>query len=263
MSACVILGSAFAGDVGLARLEPVKVRTRHGDAVMHRDPATGGYVVYRHGSPHQWLPHQIPYRALVAAIAEVGCTALLVTTSAGVLVPDVPLFVPHLIDDLIMMDNRLPDGSACTMFPEPQAGQGHLVVSEGLFRRPLSDWLRSRFSLPQRALTFLYVPGPRTKTAAENRYAATLGAEVNSMTLAPEVVLANELEIPVAGLAVGHKYSLPEHDPDASMTIAESLVACRSVVVDIAKVFLESAPSVGFGNHIHRFADVQDTEREG
>ena len=34
-----------------------------------------------------------------------------------------------------------------------------------------------------------------------------MGADVNSMTLAPEVILASELLIPCSGLVVGHKYS--------------------------------------------------------
>ena len=55
---------------------------------------------------------------------------------------------------------------------------------------------------------FAYVPGPRTKTPAENAWLGSLHPRphANSMTLAPEVVLLGELGIPTAAVVVGHKH---------------------------------------------------------
>ena len=211
-------------------------------------------MLFRHGRPHRLLPHQVPYRAHAWALDYVGCHALLVTSSVGVLDPEVPLFQPHLLSDLLMLDNRLPDGSACTVFTEPGTDQGHLVVKEGLFHEGLGDWLAARCALPERRLDFLYVPGPRTKTPAENRYARSLGAQVNSMTLAPEVVLANELEIPTIGLVVGHKHSLPRGARPDAEDIAESLDRSQEVTLDIVHAFLAEAPRLAFGNELYRFS---------
>jgi len=213
----VILGSAFeAPRIGDVELEPRTISTTHGEAVLHRYPRgdRGAYGLFRHGVPHRFLPNQIPYRAHAAALREVSCGALLVTSSVGVLDRDLPLDEPLLLDDLLMLDSRLPDGTACTMHhPAPVQDQGHLVLDEGIFSRALTEQvaglIRERgFTATARAL-FAYVQGPRTKTAAENALLARLGAQVNSMTVGPEVVLANELEIPTAALVVGHKYSLP------------------------------------------------------
>jgi 5'-methylthioadenosine phosphorylase len=50
--------------------------------------------------------------------------------------------------------------------------------------------------------TYIAVNGPRLETAAEIRTYAKLGADVVGMTGMPETVLARELEICFAGLAV-------------------------------------------------------------
>jgi 5'-methylthioadenosine phosphorylase len=97
------------------------------------------------------------------------------------------------------------------------------------------------------------VGGPRTKTPAENRLWARLGAQVNSMTLGPEVVLANELEIPCAGLVVGHKYSVPEIDNPAEEGIAESLDRAREATWRLVHALLHDGRAPDFGNHIYRF----------
>ena len=81
-----------------------------------------------------------------------------------------------------------------------------------------------------------------------------LGAEINSMTLGPEVVLANELEIPCAGLTVGHKYSLEGGIKQAldGAAIERSLVQSRAALEAIASAFLTRGAGVPFKNRIHR-----------
>jgi 5'-methylthioadenosine phosphorylase len=251
MTAAAILGSAFA-EPGLLDEGPARtVATPFGDAELH--PCEGGWALFRHGLPHRYLPHQIPYRAHAWALKELGTTSLLVTSSCGVPVPDLPLFLPHLVGDLLWIDNRLPDGSTCSMWPEPTPGQGHLVLRDGLFSSALAAAFRAIVKLPSREPTFVYTGGPRTKTAAENRLVASMGAEVNSMTLAPEVVLANELELPTLGLVIGHKRSVPGVATPDHDGIAESLVRSRLATADLVRAFLQADLQVPFANDLHRF----------
>ena len=85
-----------------------------------------------------------------------------------------------------------------------------------------------------------------------------LGASVNSMTLAPEVVLANELEIPCVGLVVGHKYSLPGKETSENRQgIRDSLVNSRSSMERIIIDFLKKGSEVPFKNQIFRFTDKE------
>ncbi len=257
----VILGSAFHREgLGALTLEELGVQTPFGTQTLHRvaNVAHPAYVVFRHGVPHRLLPHQINYRAMARALREVDCGALLVTSSVGVLDPDVPLFRLLLVEDLLMPDNRLPDGSTCTMFVQPSPEQGHLVLSEGLFSEALTAQIRglatTHGQAPGKNVVFAYAGGPRSKTRAENRLWAKLGAQVNSMTLAPEVVLANEMEIPCAGLVVGHKYSFPGvANLEDRSSVEASLDRARQAMTDLAVAFLKLGAPVPFGNHLFRF----------
>lgn len=280
-----ILGSSFAqAALGGIALIPIQVPTRFGQVTLHQVSQKGGrksYVLFRHGAPHRWLPNQIPYRAHAEALAAVGCRALLVTSSVGVVSEAVPLFTPLVVDDLFMLENRLPDGSACSIFDKERPEQGHLVIEEGLFSKALSSWLDLAAGLPLKRVVFAYVGGPRTKTAAENRWLAAAGVEVNSMSVGPEVVLANELEIPTAALVVGHKYSLPpEKRPPSPLGAAEpqlghqvnrleqglhggqkldqealsrSLVEARLQLEKLVVAFLEEVEPPAFRNRLYRF----------
>lgn len=248
----VILSSAFSDLDGLASSQVV--RTPFGDQTVypyHRDNGPA-YVIFRHGRPHTILPHQINWRATAAALKTLDVGALLVTSSVGVLDASVPLNTPLVVRDLLMPDNRLPDGTLATMFVEPSPQQGHLVLQGGLFDPELCGQLE-QLGATDHAICFAYAPGPRTKTPAENIYWARLGAHVNSMTLGPEVVLANELEIPCAGLVVGHKYSHPDIVTPSFEGIANSLEDARAQFEKIVLNWLRTAQPVPFKNMIFRF----------
>jgi 5'-methylthioadenosine phosphorylase len=261
-SVAAILGSAFSDSLpGELDLQPETIETEWGDQTLHRVPGSDrpAYVLFRHEVPHRLLPNQISYRAQAAALRAVDCGALLVTSSVGVLDADVPLYRSLLVDDLIMLDNRLPDGSACTMFTAPSGDHGHLVLNDGLFATALTEQVRDLAGKVRASVaadvTFAYVQGPRSKTAAENRVWPRLGAQVNSMTLGPEVVLANELAIPCAGLVVGHKYSIPDRDPPAQEALATTLDRAREEQERIVTAFLEEGEPVDFPNTIYRFGE--------
>ena len=256
----VILGSAFdAPELAGVPLIPHPIATREGPAVLHRVGRGPGWALVRHGLPHRYLPHQIPWRAQALALAEVGVQALLITSSVGVMDPGLPLFQPLLVSDLLMPDNRLADGTACSVYREPTPGQGHLVLDEGLCSRGLGDQVRAlaaQVGWPVAAeAVFAYVGGPRSKTPAENRWWAASGAQINSMSVGPELVLANELEIPTCAVGVGHKYSgAPgKAQPMDVPALKRSLVDARAATARLALAFVEQARPVPFGNAIYRY----------
>ena len=260
MSVAAIVGSAFsAGAPSSLVLVEERVETRFGPATVHRctNLERDAFVLFRHGLPHTWLPNQINYRAHAAALSSLGCTDVLVTSSVGVLNPALPMNAQLLVKDIIHLDNRLPSGEACTMFDAPAPGQGHLVIKDGLLSSTLSTQVRemaARVGYPiAHDVTFAYVQGPRTKTPAENRAWTQLGADVNSMTLAPEVILANELEINCAALVVGHKPSTGDSNRLGARAIADSLDRARDATVEIVVEFLQRSQPVPFSNTNLRF----------
>jgi purine nucleoside phosphorylase len=128
------------------------------------------------------------------------------------------------------------------------------VLEHGLFDTELGDQLVGLSGMVGLlSAIFGYVPGPRTKTSAENRLWRQWGAQVNSMTLAPEVILANELEIATAAVVVGHKYSLSGGPSMDEAGIRESLERAREGTRNLVRAFLTKGESVSFKNHIYRF----------
>lgn len=262
-SIAVILGSAFEGSfANKLELESVEVDTEFGPTMVYKSHIRKDrdvYVLYRHGLPHYLLPNQINYRAQAAALKKVNCGALLINSSVGVLDPNLPIYKPMLVTDLLMPENRLPDGSTCSMFPEPEKSHGHLLLREGLFSKELNNWINERHAgdifQTENEIVFVYAGGPRSKTDAENRMWAKLGGQINSMTLAPEVVLANELEIPVAAVAVGHKYSVPDQINPEEKLIRQSLVDAREATEKILLSFMKEGEPVPFRNQIYRYGD--------
>ena len=290
-SVAVILGSAFSRlppqDLGL---EPVTFDTPWGNVTLYRAKGVRkegqAYVIFRHGLPHQLLPHLVNFRGYIAALKQVNCTALLVTSSVGVLDQHTPLDQPMIVTDLLMPENRLPNGELCTMFTvnknldsysstlQQALRPGHLVLQQGLFSLALISQLSQILkdlglkNIPN--VTFAYAPGPRTKTPVENGYWRTLGAQVNSMSVGPEVILANELEIPTVALVVGHKRSSchrsshsietntkmnrssPHLDKvNMTATLERSHQQLETVVIK----FLQEITPVQFQNYIYRFSE--------
>ena len=259
-SIAIILGSAFDTMPDWLELEPQQFSTPFGEVTLYHLPGTdpAGYVIFRHGVPHTYLPNQIPYRANAWALKEVGCGGLVVTSSVGINDAEIPLFQPLLVKDLIMLENRLPDGSTCTIFTEPTPDQAHLMITEGLFSPALSSQvadLAQECDWPVGGeVVFSYVGGPRNKTPAENRLMPLFGVQANSMSLGPEVVLANELEIPTAGLVVGHKYSIPGRETENDgVSLEESFVRSREAFGRLVVAFLNQGRPVSFGNVLYRY----------
>lgn len=260
-SVAVILGSAFENSIPeTLDMQPVDVDTPWGMQTLFATTVPTGrkvYAIFRHDLPHRLLPNQINYRAQAWSLKAVNCGALLINSSVGLLDADLPLYQPMLLTDLLMSENRLPDGSICTMFEHPLDDQGHLVLNEGLFSQALTQQvyeLNSEVILkPDSDLVFVYAGGPRSKTPAENHMWAQLGGQVNSMTVGPEVVLANELEIPCAALVVGHKYSIPGITNPPGTDIRETLEQARSATESILIDFLQQGEPVEFGNHIYHY----------
>jgi 5'-methylthioadenosine phosphorylase len=280
----VILGSAF--DLRIPErlgMERRSLDTPFGPQEFFEGRTEGGeraIVIHRHGFPHRLLPHRVNFRAQIWALRARGCGALVLNSSVGVLDAEVPTLVPLLATDLLMPENRLPDGSLCTLFteealaadPSLAAAEGHLVLTDGIFSRPLGDALR-RLDAELRGpaatlhrgpdpLVFVYAPGPRTKTPAENRFWAALGGQVNSMSVGPEAVLAAEVRIPCAALVVGHKRSRGTEPPPGREALARSLEEARAATEELLLAFLREGSPVEAGNLVYRFGGGEHGGKE-
>src|SRR5438046_326127 len=110
---------AIIGGTGFQELppdvyaEPMEVPTRFGTARVlsvsnnYIEPYKL-YVLFRHGVAHGLAPHQINYRANIAALVELGVQNVYATNAVGSLRLDLPPGSLVLLDDFLDMTRGRP-----------------------------------------------------------------------------------------------------------------------------------------------------------
>ncbi|MGB3326726.1 MAG: S-methyl-5'-thioadenosine phosphorylase [Mycolicibacterium fortuitum] len=158
--------------------------------------AVGGHEVAflpRHGVNHEFSPHTVPYRANMWALRTLGVRRILAPCAVGSLTAE-------LGPGSIVVPDQLVDrtrGRADTYF---DSGGIHVGFAD-----PYCPALRSAAAgLPGvvDGGTMVVIQGPRFSTRAESRWFADQGFTLVNMTGYPEAVLARELEMCYAAIAL-------------------------------------------------------------
>lgn len=182
-----------------------RIETRFGAANVTRAVLGEREIVFlhRHARPDDSSkkdvpPHQISYRANIAALKKLGVTAILASTAVGCLRPSWAPGTLVCLDDLLdFTTNR-----AKTFF---DARAVHVDMTRPFspdLRALLLDCAAKEGIALQNGGVYCCADGPRFETAAEIRAFKTLGADVVGMTGATECFLAREAEISYAGVAI-------------------------------------------------------------
>lgn len=155
----------------------------------------------RHGKKHTVPPHLINFRANLWALRELGVTRVLATTASGSLNPRMRPGDLVLLNQFIDFTKRRQQ----TFYEGGEEGVVHVDVSEP-YCPELREVLRGaarvmKLKLHPRA-TYGCTEGPRFETPAEIRAMRRLGCDLVGMTNVPECVLARELELCYAAIAV-------------------------------------------------------------
>jgi 5'-methylthioadenosine phosphorylase len=161
----------------------------------------------RHGAGHRYPAHRVPYRANMSALKALGVTSVLAPAAVGSLRPDWgpgTLVVPDQVIDLTR-------GRASTFF---DSGANHIGFAD-----PYCPHLRGAVLAASRAAsweardgaTAVVIEGPRFSTRAESRLYSSWGGDVINMTMMPEAVLARELKMCYASVAL-----VTDHDAGTS-----------------------------------------------
>jgi len=180
------------------------VPTRWGVAEVRRAELAGQEVCFlaRHGSGHAIPPHRINYRANVAALKQLGCSAVIATNAVGSLRVDLPPGALMTADQFLDLTKARP----ATFYDGDDAhGVKHVNVTEPYcanVRRWLRDGAAEAGESCVEGGTYLCAEGPRFETAAEVRLFGRWGADVVGMTGVPEVVLAREVGLCYATLCL-------------------------------------------------------------
>lgn len=167
----------------------------------------------RHGRGHRFAAHRVPYRANLWALHHVGVRSLIAPCSVGSLQPDIHPGQILVVDQLV--DRTW--GRADTFYdvggPSEEPGTSGPVHHES-FADPYDADLRARLVAAATRVgvdvvdggTMVVINGPRFSTRAESRWFRSMGWHVVNMTGYPEAVLAAELGVRCAALALVTDY---------------------------------------------------------
>ncbi len=192
----------------------------------------------RHGAGHRFPAHQVPYRANLWALRSIGVRQILAPCAVGGLQveygPGTFVVPDQLVDRTFGRIQTYYDENACHVaFADPYCSRlrGHLV--DGLSELEPVD-----------GGAMVVIEGPRFSTRAESKWYAGQGWSVIGMTGHPEAILARELALCYATVAL-----VTDHDAGVDEATAVSMDEVFRVFgehIDALKsVLAEVVPTIG------------------
>src|SRR4051812_38406912 len=220
-------GSGFYSFVDV--LDEVDVETPYGkpSAPIVIGEVGGRRVAFlpRHGRAHELPPAQIPYRANVWAMRELGVRRLIGPNASGALKAELELGEFVVCDQFVDRTT----GRADTFYEGPETT--HVSAADPYcpdLRRILLETAAELGIKARDGGTVVVIQGPRFSTRAESRWFQDAGWDTINMTAYPEGYLARELELCYANISM-----VTDHDVGVEGTVPVSHA-------EVVKVFGEN-----------------------
>ena len=239
----IIGGSGLYKMDALKDVEEIKLDTPFGspsDAfIVGKLEGTTVAFLARHGRNHHLLPSELPFRANIHGMKQLGVEYIISASAVGSLkaqVKPLDMVVPDQFID--RTKNRIStffgEGIVAHIaFGDPVCGNLANVVADAV----------ASLELPEvnlhRSGTYVCMEGPAFSTKAESNMYRSWDATVIGMTNLPEAKLAREAEIAYATLALVTDYDCwhPDHD---SVTVEMVIGNLQRNAVNAQKVIQET-----------------------
>jgi len=202
------LDYALIGGTGVERLSLDKVTEITVDTPYGSIPIQTGTIgevelafLKRHGAGHAIPPHRINYRGNIWALRELGVKKILATGAVG------SISTAHKTGTVVLVDQFLDftKTRSHTFYEGGEQGVLHVDVSEPYcpdLRKTIRMGAESIGLQIQEGGVYVCTEGPRFETPAEINMFRMLGGHLVGMTGVPEVVLARELGLCYATIAL-------------------------------------------------------------
>jgi 5'-methylthioadenosine phosphorylase len=239
----IIGGSGLYKMEALKDVEEVQLETPFGspsDAlIVGTLDGTSVAFLARHGRNHHLTPSELPFRANIHAMKQLGVEYLVSASAVGSLKEEakpLDMVVPDQFID--RTKNRVStffgEGIVAHIaFADPVCNNLAGVVAEAVASLELPDVILHRGG------TYVCMEGPAFSTKAESHLYRSWGATVIGMTNLPEAKLAREAEIAYATLALVTDYDCwhPDHD---SVTVEMVIANLQRNATNAQKVIQET-----------------------
>jgi 5'-methylthioadenosine phosphorylase len=157
----------------------------------------------RHGRGHKLLPTEVPYRANICALKQMGVRYLISFSAVGSLREEMRPLDMVLPDQFIDLTRRRDStffgagAVAHVSMAQPVCAALSDVLARSVGAAGLSETIRLH-----RGGTYVCIEGPQFSTMAESHWYRSMGASVIGMTNMPEAKLAREAQMAYATLAM-------------------------------------------------------------
>jgi 5'-methylthioadenosine phosphorylase len=199
-------------------------------------------LLARHGKKHQFSPTQVNNRANIHALKEIGVTHILATTACGSLRQEIDrghfVVVDQFIDFTRFREN--------TFFTCSKNGAEHTPMADpfdaGLRQKLFDTATELGFTVHKKG-TVVTIEGPRFSTRAESHMFRIWGADIINMSTAPEAMLANEVKIPYAAIAMSTDYDCWKED-EAPVSWEEILKVFNENAHRVKQILINTIPKL-------------------
>ncbi|MEE4363685.1 MAG: S-methyl-5'-thioadenosine phosphorylase [Desulfotignum sp.] len=175
----------------------------------------------RHGCNHEFLPHEINYRANIFALKQLGATRVISVSATGSLQENIhpgDLVIPGQYFDWTRGRRH------SSFFGNGLAA--HISTAEPVCGS-LTQWIAdhaANMDLPlHTGKTYACVEGPRLGTKAESHFLRLAGCDLVGMTNVPEAFLAREAQMCYAAICIITDYDCWMDDPSHHASLASVL----------------------------------------
>lgn len=157
----------------------------------------------RHGRGHRLIPSEVPYRANIYALKQLGVRYLISFSAVGSLREDIRPLDMGLPDQFMDLTKRR-DSTFFGAGAVAHASLAQPVCSElsDVLARAVGETQLGENSQLHRGGTYVCIEGPQFSTLAESRWYQSMGSSVIGMTNMPEAKLATEAQMAYATLAM-------------------------------------------------------------
>ena len=193
----------------MKKAKEIKVETPYGppSSKVSLGKIFGKKVAFlpRHSKTHDLPPHRIPYRANIYALKSLGVKRIITVTAGGSLQSKIKP------GDFVVLDQFVDRtrGREDTFFIGPVTT--HISAAypycPQLSRLAVKCGKSLGIKIHPRG-TVVVIQGPRFSTQAESEWFTKMGWQVVNMTQYPEVILARELELCYAAIALITDYDV-------------------------------------------------------
>ncbi|MGM0397410.1 MAG: S-methyl-5'-thioadenosine phosphorylase [Halobacteriota archaeon] len=214
-------GSGIYDALPLQNVREERVETPYGSPSApvtvgeFEDTGTDVAFIPRHGVDHQYSPTDVPYRANIYALKQLGVERVLASNAVGSLREDLPprsLVVPDQTFDRTRHREQTFFGDGIVVHqsqPDPFCPHLSGILAEAA--REATD------AQVEEGGTYVCIEGPQFSTRAESEFYREQGWDVIGMTAVPEAKLAREAELCYATVTGVTDYDVWNEDSEVTL----------------------------------------------